>query len=103
VVAPAPNLTRVTGRVRSSVPSTSFDGWTEVEVVLDVVEPVPGLRSMVRSQPGDVVTLAVAPGLLPDDPVGYHLDCRASVTPNGLRCEPHPVAEHFGVSAPPTG
>jgi len=97
MVAASPNLTRLAGRVTRCCLSESFAGWLQVDLALDAVDPVPGLRSLVRAQPGDVVPVAVAPGLLPADPVGSHLDCRVAVTPNGLRCEPHPAPEHFAV------
>ena len=100
MVATAPNLTLIAGRLAATRPSTAFPGWAEADVVLDVVEAVPGLACLVRSRPGDTVTVAVAPGLLPPEPAGCGIRCRVAVTPSGLRAEPHPTQEHFSLSQP---
>jgi hypothetical protein len=95
VVTAAPNLTQVSGVVVNQGPSAGFEGWTDVEVLLDAVEPVPGMRSMVRAEPGSTVCIAMPAQLYEGDHVGAHLDCRVSVTRRGLRCEPHPQPEDF--------
>ncbi len=104
MVTAAPNLTRLTGRVRSCAPSESFPGWLQVDLELDGVEGVPGIGSLVRAEPGETVSFAVAPGLLPGDLrpdrlVGARLDCRVALTPKGLRAEPSPAPENFTVSS----
>jgi hypothetical protein len=101
VVAAAPNLTRLRGTVVARRPSARLDDWDEVEVRLDDVEPVEGARSLVRAAAGDVVAVAVRRALLGAASGGALLDCRASMTPRGLRCEPHPAPERFWVSAGP--
>lgn len=99
MVTAAPNLTHIEGTVLGQAPSTRFAGWQEVEVLLNLVEPAEGQRSVVAAQPGDVLRIAVAPELIRGDVTGCDLDCRVALTSHGLRAEPRPEPGNFAVTA----
>lgn len=101
MVAAAPNLTRLQGTVVARRRSAGLDDWDDVEVRLDAVQPVPGVRTLVRARPGDVVIVAVPRSLLGVAGGGAELDCRVALTPRGLRCEPHPAPGRFRLSSMP--
>lgn len=100
MVAPAPNLTALRGRLLSRRPSARFPGWEDVDLTVEEAAPVDGLPSRVPASGGDTVTVAVRPELLADAAPGALLRLRAALTPLGLRAEPYPPAGCFEVISP---
>lgn len=99
MVAPAPNLTALSGRLVARRRSARFAGWDDVDLAVEEARPVDGLPSRVAAAGGDTVTVAVRPELLADAGPGALLRLRAALTPLGLRAEPHPPAGCFEVRA----
>lgn len=99
MVAPAPNLTALCGRLLARRPSARFSGWDDVDLAVEQARPVDGLPSRVAASDGDTVTVAVRPELLGDAAPGAQVRLRAALTPRGLRAEPHPPDGCFEVRA----
>jgi hypothetical protein len=110
VVAPAPNLTTVTGSVLDRRPHDTLPDWDAVTLAVDDVVEVPGMRDLVgpnlrKAASGDSDTtprleLAVRRDLLDAAAPGWRLRCRVRLTPNGLLAEPHPAAGEFVLEPP---
>ncbi len=109
MVSAAPNLTRVTGTVRSRRPHATLPDRDAVVLAVDDTQRVPGLRDLVapvlaRAPVGDdgrrEVEVVVRRELLGAAAPGWRLTCRVRVTPNGLLAEPHPAAGGFALHPP---
>ena len=98
MVAPAPNLTALTGRLLHRRRSARFPDWDDVDLAVVDAVPVAGLASRVRAAAGDTVTVAVRPELLSNAAPGAVVRLRAALTPLGLRAEPHPPDGCFEVT-----
>ena len=109
MVSAAPNLTRVTGTVRSRRPHPTLPDRDAVVLAVDDTQRVPGLRDLVGpvlagAPVGDdgrrEVEVAVRRELLGAAAPGWRLTCRVRFTPNGLLAEPHPAADGFALHPP---
>jgi hypothetical protein len=110
VVAPAPNLTTVTGTVLARRPHDTLPDWDVVTLAVDDVADVPGLRDLVGPNlrkagvPGRDTTprldVAVRRELLGDAAPGWLLRCRVRLTPNGAMAEPHPAPSDVALEPP---
>lgn len=94
------NLTNIGGRIIEREPHPTLPGYDLVSVTLDVIAPVPGVRSLIDAREGTTMTVAVRRELLGDAGPGYRIHCRAKRTAGGAMCEGHPAPENFGISAP---
>lgn len=109
MVAPAPNLTRVSGTVLRREPHPTLPDRDAVVLAVESTAPVPGLRDLVgpvlTGSPPDAggrreLELVVRRQLLGAAAPGWLLTCRVRFTPNGLLAEPHPDAAAFSVEPP---
>ncbi len=109
MVSAAPNLTRVTGAVRSRRPHATLPDRDTVVLAVDATQRVPGLRDLVapvlaRAPLGGdgrrELEVVVRRELLGAAAPGWRLTCRVRVTPNGLLAEPHPAAGAFALHPP---
>jgi hypothetical protein len=113
VVAPPPNLTRLSGTILARRPHETLPDWDAVVVAVDGVSPIDGMRDLVgpniaRTASGTgsgdsrpEVVVAVRRQLLGDASPGWHLTCRVKLTPSGPMAEPHPAGGDF-ILAPPS-
>jgi hypothetical protein len=108
VVAPPPNLTRISGTVLARRPHDTLADWDAVSVAVDAASPVPGVKDLVgpnlarmatgRGPDGrPEVVIAVRRDLLGDAGPGWRLAGRVKFTPDGPMAEAHPAPGAFVV------
>ncbi|WP_298804469.1 hypothetical protein [uncultured Pseudokineococcus sp.] len=105
MVAPAPNLTRVTGTVARRRPHPALDAWDLVALAVESTAPVPGRADLVsrRLPPGAPLEVAVRRELLGDAGPGWRVDVRVRATPADVLAETSPAPGDLVLRPPPPG